>query len=251
MRAVDAAPWALECEGKGGRSSSSRVYDHTACALLIRLYLWIDNQRSEIQPQRPRDPPNSAAPQEPIWWTSGGPMIAIPTYYERASIKAHCFYEKPTGLGPPLVARPSPPLELKDSGSGIAPCPPPPPPPLPLVPTPLPLPSPPPPPPPNEKPSPPPPPPNGKPPDCRSCVAPMDGFPIPLSVARGPNCGGAENRSACALLGPTQKPFAARPSGAVAIIGAKRAGMSCHEGYDASELKGTSKGDRFGKREKK
>ena len=28
MRAVAAAPWALECEGKGGRSSASRVYVH-------------------------------------------------------------------------------------------------------------------------------------------------------------------------------------------------------------------------------
>jgi len=31
MRAVAAAPWALECEGKGGRSSASRVYVHRCC----------------------------------------------------------------------------------------------------------------------------------------------------------------------------------------------------------------------------
>ena len=32
MRAVAAAPWALECEGKGGRSSASRVYVNTGRA---------------------------------------------------------------------------------------------------------------------------------------------------------------------------------------------------------------------------
>jgi len=29
MRAVAAAPWTLECEGKGGRSSAPRVYVHS------------------------------------------------------------------------------------------------------------------------------------------------------------------------------------------------------------------------------
>ena len=31
MRAVAAAPWALGCEGKGGRSSAPRVYVHYFC----------------------------------------------------------------------------------------------------------------------------------------------------------------------------------------------------------------------------
>ena len=42
MRAVAAAPWALECEGKGGRSSASRVYVHydnyDRCELRSRNY---------------------------------------------------------------------------------------------------------------------------------------------------------------------------------------------------------------------
>ena len=60
MRAVAAAPWALECEGKGGRSSASRVYVHSdfgepsletrlsVLAIIGQVFNWTDSYSSYI-----------------------------------------------------------------------------------------------------------------------------------------------------------------------------------------------------------